>query len=106
VSDTVLERRSPNHYSLSGPLTFSTVPGLYEEAGETFLADADPARPVALELDAVGRCDSAGLALLLEWMRVGRERGLALRFSGLPEQLETLMRVSDLDDVLGALVQG
>lgn len=106
MSDTVLERRSPNRYSLSGPLTFSTVPGLYDEAGEAFLADADPGQPVELELDAVGRCDSAGLALLLEWMRVGRERGLALRFSGLPEQLDALMQVSDLDDVLGGLVQG
>lgn len=100
MSEARLERAGANRYTLSGPLTFDTVPGLYRDAGTDFLADADRSRPVELSLDSVGRCDSAGLALLLEWLHVARERGVGLRFEGLPEQLVSLVRVSDLDEVL------
>ena len=103
MSEASLQRQSANRYTLSGPLTFATVPAVYREAGSAFLGDAETGRPVELSLDSVGRCDSAGLALLLEWLRMARERGVELRLSGLPVQLEDLMRVSDLDEVLEGL---
>jgi len=75
---------------LAGALVFATVPGLYRRRPE--LAGG------VVDLSGVERSDSAGLALLLEWQR--RARG-GLRFSGIPQQLAALIRISGLSASFG-----
>lgn len=82
--------------ALLGALTFETVPGLSKE-----LAPVLRQHPrLRIDLSAIERVDSAGLALLTEWMRLTRALGHSLEFINVPRQLLTIARVSGLDQVL------
>lgn len=85
-------------YLLSGELTFATVPDVYEQGHAMF---ATPASTLMLSFtNSAARTDSAGLALLVEWLREAREHGKTLRFENIPAQLKALARVSGLERVL------
>ena len=48
---------------------------------------------VEFDLSGVARCDSSAVAVLLEWQRVARARGLTLKVSGAPAGLVSLAAV-------------
>jgi phospholipid transport system transporter-binding protein len=56
----------------------------------------------SLEIDcgAVGLADSAGLAVLLDWLSAAKGGGRSLRFAHLPEDLLALARISEVDELL------
>lgn len=79
-------------HRLEGELTFASVPKL---------AAAHPRHPATtIDLGGVTRADSAGLALLLEWLRTAGEAGEELVYRDLPEQLAAIARVSNLAELL------
>lgn len=80
-----------------GEMSFATVPGLHREATPLI---AQAVSPLRIDLGAVSRADSAGLALLVHWLRQGRNRGLDIHFSGLPAQLIAIARASGLEGLL------
>jgi phospholipid transport system transporter-binding protein len=85
-------------YLLSGELTFTTVPAVYEQGHAMFTT---PTTTLTLRfINGAARTDSAGLALLVEWLREAREHGKTLRFENIPAQLKDLARVSGLERVL------
>lgn len=96
MSEPRLEAGEPGLFRLSGELTFDTVPELLKE-GARLLASAAELR---IDLSGVRRADSAGLALLAEWLREAGQRRLTLRYLNVPAQLHNLARVSGLDQVL------
>ena len=81
---------------VSGALTFETVPALYQDTMAWFAGEGE----LVIDLSRVTRTDSAGLALLIEWLRRAREANRPLRFTGMPPQVETLVRVNGLQDTL------
>ncbi|RLK46884.1 phospholipid transport system transporter-binding protein [Alkalispirillum mobile] len=83
-------------FCLSGDLSFDTVPGLWAQA-ERLFRDAER---VELDLGAVGRTDSAGLALLVALARRARQRGRSIRYTHFPEQLLAMARLSGLAGLL------
>ncbi|MFQ5487526.1 MAG: lipid asymmetry maintenance protein MlaB [Gammaproteobacteria bacterium] len=82
---------------LEGVLSFATVPTIVVQ-GATMVAQCAP--QVVIDLGGVERADSAGLALLVEWMRVARRRRKSIVFRAMPEQMLAMARVSDLDRIL------
>lgn len=84
-------------YRLEGPLDFATVPGLWRQAKLRFPAGGQ----VEVDLGAVTRADSAGLALLLEWTRAARSRGGQVRFRNLPPQMRAIARAARLEALFG-----
>ncbi len=83
---------------VEGPLTYATVPALARE---------HPSHPAtSIALDGVTHADSAGLALLLEWLRTAGEAGESLTFHDLPEQFISIAQVSNLADLLPTADQG
>lgn len=53
-----------------------------------------------VELGGVDRCESAGVALLLEWLRLARRQGGTLQLLNPPAQLRALVRFFDLEAIL------
>lgn len=96
MTDARLEREAPGAWRLTGELTYETVPALAERVGELF-ADAEA---VQVELGGVTRSDSAGVALLVEWVSEARRRGVPIRYLDIPSQMLAIARVSSLDHVL------
>jgi len=45
-------------------------------------------------------CDSAGLAVLLDWLGAAKRRGRTLRYTHLPADLTALARISEVEDLL------
>jgi phospholipid transport system transporter-binding protein len=85
-----------SRYALSGELDFQTVPSLLRE-GDRMLAGEGP-----LDLDLVGvrEANSAGLALLLEWIDLAGRRGRPLRLFNLPESLLNLADLANVGPLL------
>lgn len=84
-------------FRVRGELTFGTVTRLSSESAPLFASG-----PERLEVDLgeVSRADSAGLALLIEWLRRARENGKAILFRRVPPQIRAIARVSDLEGIL------
>ena len=91
----------PERLVLAGVLDFDTVARLAVE-GDVLLRTAAARGQTSLVIDlaAVERANSAGLALLLEWLEMARARGLSLSYAHLPDSLRRLAAVSNLNDLL------
>ena len=48
----------------------------------------------------VTSADSAGLAVLIEWLSVAGERGGTLAFEAVPAQLRAIARISDVEELI------
>ncbi len=55
------------------------------------------------DLSGVVRCDSSAVAVLLEWQRMARARGLTLQVKGPPAGLVSLAGVYGVGDLLPAV---
>ena len=82
--------------AVAGALTFETVPDLYQNSSSWF----EGAGELILDLAQVERTDSAGLALLIEWLRRAQVENRTLRFANIPAQVQTLIRINGLQDAL------
>ncbi len=83
---------------VSGPLSFATVPGLLPSSAKWLNGGRGE---VTVDLGGVPWADSAGLALLLEWLAQARARSMALRFTGIDRQVAEIIRVNGLQELLG-----
>ncbi len=90
-----LTQESSGDYSLTGALNFNTVTALYHEAQIDMSNNQ-----VSVSLRHVDQSDSAGLALLVEWVRVADKRRCSLRYTDIPTHLQTLIDVTGLRSVL------
>jgi phospholipid transport system transporter-binding protein len=77
-------------------VSFATAGPLLEASRGVF-AGTDA---VTVNLSGVTRVDSAGLALLLEWLRQARSERRAIQFTALPDKLLAIARLSGVDGLL------
>ena len=85
---------------VSGPLVFDTVPVVYAATKSWFSGGSE----MVLDLTAVTQVDSAGLGLVIEWLRLARSSGCTLRFVNVPSQMRVLAGVSGLQEILAPLL--
>jgi phospholipid transport system transporter-binding protein len=83
-------------FEIAGDLVFETVPGLLA-AGDAALGSRARAE---IDLAGVGRIDSAGLALLLEWTLAARAAGRALGYRNAPAALAALSGLAEVETLL------
>ena len=91
-----VEKREDDSIALSGPLTAATVPEVWE-AGQQLLSSATD---VLIDLAGVSRCDSAGAAMVVDWVVSRRCSGGTVAVRDLPEQMRAILEVSDLDELV------
>jgi phospholipid transport system transporter-binding protein len=78
---------------LTGELSFATANKLLADADGLISAEI-------LDLSSVTRCDSAGIALLLELQKRAQRTGRKLQFSGVSPQLKQLIHSYALNGIL------
>ena len=93
-----LEKTSEYHYQLTGSLSFKQVSGVVNLL-DTAMANANKS-DLSVDLSGITHSDSAGLALLVEWLRRARNNSVRLVFLNLPDQLHEIARISALLPVL------
>jgi phospholipid transport system transporter-binding protein len=90
VSETRVTQDGAGRFAVAGPLTFDTVHGLLA------LPTMEAQESITIDLAGVPRADSAGLALMLEWLRQARHNNRTLTFTHIPARLQDLIDVSGL----------
>lgn len=81
---------------IHGDLSFDSVPWLWNQCRARF-SERDE---LDIDLSQVERSDSAGVALLVECLRLAHQSGKTIRFFNIPAQMLAIARVSSLDQVL------
>jgi phospholipid transport system transporter-binding protein len=94
--DAAFEVLDGDRARVSGSLHFSTVSALLT-AGVAAITDG---RAAVIDLASVTASDSAGLALLIEWLSVAKAANHPLRFENIPSQLQQLARLSEVEELL------
>lgn len=84
--------------AVSGPLSYETAAVLLARTGDALKAGSGAA---TIDLRGVERIDSAGLALMIEWLRLARAAQRPLSFVHLSDQLCEMIRVHGLGRTLG-----
>jgi phospholipid transport system transporter-binding protein len=95
----VFEPQEGERARVNGVLHFTTVTALLRTGSEA-IANG---RAAIIDLSGVNDSDSSGLALLVEWLSVARAERKTLRYENIPNQLQQLARLSDLEELLTAL---
>lgn len=83
-------------YLLSGRLDRDTVPHFWRQRASWMPKE----QKVTLDLSSVTRVDSAGMAMLLHLKRDIETNGQALSVTNIPQQLNTLLKLSHADSFL------
>jgi phospholipid transport system transporter-binding protein len=60
----------------------------------------DAVNDIEIDLQHVTQADSAGLALLVDWMRAAKKAKKSIAFKHLPEQMNAIAKASGLDELL------
>ena len=84
-------------YRLDDALTFATVPML-RQPGLDLIAAATG--DVEFDLECVPLTDSAGLALLIDWLAEARARQRTLRYLKVPDALSELAKLSEVESLI------
>jgi phospholipid transport system transporter-binding protein len=90
-------RESDTRVRLQAPLRFATVSALQRRGLELI----DAAGPeLTIDLSGVSSADSAGLALLIDWLARARAGHKTLHYADPPEALRALARLSDVEPLI------
>jgi phospholipid transport system transporter-binding protein len=84
-------------FAAEGALTFATARRA-RELGEQIVAGAGGALEIACA--GITASDSAGLAVLLDWLGAARRAGRTLRYTQLPPDVLALARISEIEGLL------
>jgi phospholipid transport system transporter-binding protein len=97
MTSCAIDAATPGRLTVRGDLDFDTAPTALSR-GLALLGDVQDCE---VDLSGLSSGDSAGLAVLIEWLASARRRGATLRFTGVPAQMRAIARISDLEDLLG-----
>ncbi|MEN8167685.1 MAG: STAS domain-containing protein [Pseudomonadota bacterium] len=91
-----LDRDGEKDFHVTGDMTFATARKLLVESKNLF----EKSQRINLHLGRVERADSAGLALLLEWLSQAERMGGELIIDGIPESILAIARLCQVDRLL------
>jgi phospholipid transport system transporter-binding protein len=92
-----LQRLGAGSFAISGALGLATVTALRRDGIHQFAADTGT---LNVDLSAVTSADSAGLALLVDWLAWAARSGRELHYQSMPAQLQALARISDVSSLM------
>ncbi|MEY4375798.1 MAG: hypothetical protein RJB26_348 [Pseudomonadota bacterium] len=83
-------------FVLSGAFGFATARRILE-ASEAAFANCET---VVVDLSGVTQADSAGLAVLLEWVTWAHHAQREIRFQAMPRSIRAIARISEVEGLL------
>ncbi len=85
-------------FRIEGEVDFKSVMNLLHQSRVLFRGE----ERVRLDFSGVERTNSAGLALLIEWIKEARRGSWILELSNLPEGLMAMARICDVESLIQA----
>lgn len=83
-------------FALTGEMTFETAERILLASEEPF----EQHTRIEVDLAGVTRADSAGLALLLEWITWANHTVREIRFLSMPERILAIARTTEVEQLL------
>lgn len=96
MSDYELEDLGDGRFALSGRMTFQTAGSILRDSEAPF----EQHTLLTIDLGGVTHTDSAGLALLLEWITWANHTVREIRFENMPEKILAIARTTEVDSLL------
>lgn len=91
-----LEDRGDGKFALSGHMGFQTAGRILRESEAMF----EHHTLLEVDLSGVTQTDSAGLALLLEWITWANHTVREIRFTGMPAKIDAIAKTTEVDHLL------
>ncbi len=101
MSSVKVKRATVKGLEIEGDLTFSTIDKNTARIMDKLLTPND----ITVNLKQVVAADSAGLALIIEWLKIARSRNITLTFINVPEQLQALALLSGFESLFQSASQ-
>lgn len=89
---------SPGRFAARGALNFANARMARSEGLHALKTSS--ARDLEVDCSGITHSDSAGLAVLLDWMAIMKKEGRPLCFANLPSSLLAVARISGVDEML------
>jgi len=96
VNDFTLEDLGEGRFTLSGRMAFDTAGRILRQSEELF----EQHTLLEVDLSGVTHTDSAGLALLLEWITWANHTVREIRFEGVPAKIDAIAKTTEVDSLL------
>jgi len=96
MSDYELEDLGEGRFRLSGNMGFQTAGRILRESEAMF----EEHTRIEVDLGGIEHTDSAGLALLLEWITWANHTVREIRFLNTPEKINAIARTTEVEDLL------
>lgn len=96
MSKFKLEDLGDGSFTLTGRMSFDTAGEILRESESLF----EHHTLLTVDLSGVTYTDSAGLALLLEWITWANHTVREIRFEGMPEKIDAIAKTTEVDSLL------
>lgn len=96
MSNYVLQDKGDGRFVLSGDVSFETAERILRESEAPF----EQHTRIEVDLSGVEKADSAGLALLLEWVTWANHTVREIRYAGMPERILAIAKTTEVDHLL------
>jgi len=96
MADFNLTDKGDGHFSLHGKMTFQSAGEILRSSERLF----EEHTRIEMDLDGVDVTDSAGLALMLEWITWANHTVREIRFTNVPEKIDAIAKTTEVDHLL------
>jgi len=96
MGEFTIEELGEGRFAISGEMTFDTAEKILRASEAPF----EEHTQLEVDLSEITMSDSAGLALLLEWVTWANHSVREIRFSGMPEKILAIARTTEVDGLL------
>jgi len=97
VDDVLIHQDANGSFQLEGALSYANVSSVYKKTAGFFKKNRTH---IQIDLGGITHSDSAGVALLVEWLSEARDNNQILKFINIPKQMLEMVRISSLERVL------
>ncbi len=96
MAEYTLTDDGDGRFSLSGEMSFKTVESILRESEALF----EQHTRLEVDLSGVTKTDSAGLALLLEWITWANHTVREIRYLEMPERITAIAKTTEVESLL------
>lgn len=96
MSDFELRDLGDGRFELSGEMSFRNAERILQTSEGAF----GQYQSLEIDLSKVGKADSAGLALMLEWKAQVSQKAGDIKYVGVPDSLLAIARTSEVSELI------
>ena len=96
MADYELKDNGDGQFSLTGQMTFDTAERILDKSERPF----EQHTRIEVDLSGVTKADSAGLALLLEWVTWANHTVREIRFVDVPARVTAIAKTTEVNELL------